>query len=236
MAFPPAMPHGRLREVFSDIYFVTGTTTPSFLGRRWQFSRNMVVVREGAALTLVNSVRLDERGLAELDALGAVRHVVKLGAFHGMDDAFYVDRYGAKLWALPGATHESGRATDHELGAALPFAGATLFQFETVTAPEGVIVLAREGGVLISCDSLQNWCAPDAYFDASSAEKMTEMGFIRPANIGPGWKLGSNVKPEDFVRLKRIAFKHLLPAHGEPLLGDADVRFAATFADQMGVR
>ena len=37
-------------------------------------------MREDGALTLVNSVRLDDAGLAALDALGKVTNVVRLGA------------------------------------------------------------------------------------------------------------------------------------------------------------
>src|SRR5262245_22869612 len=113
--FVPAMPHGAIEEVFPDTFFVQGTTRPNFNGLNWQFSRNMTILREGEALTLVNSVRLDDAGLAALERLGRVTNLVKIGAFHGYDDPFYVDRYRPRLWALPGATHEGGLKTDVEL-------------------------------------------------------------------------------------------------------------------------
>ena len=132
--FVPVMPHGDLAEVFPDIFFVTGTTRPKFGDQQWQFSRNMTVVRDGEALTLINTVRLDDAGLSALDALGTVANVVKIGAFHGYDDPFYLDRYKqAKRWALPGMQHETGRATDIELvvGGDMPFSACSLFVFET---------------------------------------------------------------------------------------------------------
>lgn len=229
--FPPAMPHGDLREIFPDVFFVTGTSRPHFQGMDWQFSRNMIVVRERRSLTLINTVRLDDGGLARLDALGEVQNVVKLGAFHGIDDGFYLDRHGAALWALPGMMHESGRQTDHELvpGGAMPFGGCSLFAFETSSAPEGLLLLDRAGGVLVSCDSLQNWREADEYFSDDSRAKMTALGFIKPANVGPGWRQGTNVKAADFDRLRALAFRHLLPAHGEPLLDDAHAQLSATF-------
>ena len=95
MTHAPALPHGSLAQVFDDVWFVTGTSRPTFMGMQWQYSRNMTVVRTGDELTLVNTVRLDDAGLTALDRLGRVRHVIKLGAFHGMDDAFYLDRNGA---------------------------------------------------------------------------------------------------------------------------------------------
>jgi len=234
--FTPQMPHGELLEIFSGIHFVTGTTRPFFEGRNWQFSRNMTVVREGDALTLINTVRLDDAGLAALDRLGEVKNVVKIGSFHGYDDAFYVDRYGAKLWALAGMEHESGLPTKGELGAeSMPFTGAKLFVFETAKMPEGLLLIEREGGIVVSCDSLQNWAEADRFFDGETAKIMTEIGFIKAANVGPGWARFAEPKASDFERVLALPFKHLLSAHGSPLVGDAKERFAATFRELYGV-
>ena len=75
--FPPAAPHGPLVEVFPDLFLVTGTMKlPGVMPVR--FSRNMTVVREGERLVLVNTVRLDEAGLAALDKLGKVTDVVRI--------------------------------------------------------------------------------------------------------------------------------------------------------------
>src|SRR6266516_2467224 len=62
----------------------------------------------GNALTLINSIRLDDAGLAQLDALGLVAHVVKIGSIHGRDDAFYKAHYGATFWAAPVRRYASG--------------------------------------------------------------------------------------------------------------------------------
>ena len=134
--FPPALPHGELREVLPNTFLVTGTVRlPGAMPVR--FSRNMTVVRDGERLVLVNSVRLDEAGLAALDRLGKVTDVVRLAGFHGMDDPFYKDRYGAKVWALRGQRYTSGFAPggepyfapDVEMDArtTLPLEGARLY-------------------------------------------------------------------------------------------------------------
>lgn len=228
----PAKPHGPVEEIAADIFFVTGTSTPEFGGHRWQYSRNMTVLRQGGALTLVNTVRLDDAGLAALDGLGKVEHVVKLGAFHGMDDAFYVERYGARQWALAGMQHEGGHATDQllEPGGPMPIDGCSLFAFETSTLPEGLLLLDRDGGVLVSCDSLQNWTGPDRFFSAESAERMAKDGWFRPANIGPGWRAFCTPERSDLERVLELRFRHLLPAHGTPIRGDAHEQVAATLA------
>ena len=71
----------------------------------------MVIIRNGNELSLINTVRLNEEGLAVLDALGTVKNVIRIGAFHGRDDGFYLERYQAKLWALKGMKSEG----DHEM-------------------------------------------------------------------------------------------------------------------------
>lgn len=235
--FKPVMPHGDIETIFPDTFFVTGTTRPEYMGQTWQFSRNMTIVRDGSALTLINSVRLDDAGLARLDELGKVAHIVKLGAFHGMDDAFYCDRYGAKQWALSGMQHEADHGTDQELapGGPTPFSGCSVFVYETSDTPEGLLLIDREGGILVSCDSIQNWAEVDRFFNDDSAQKMTSFGFIKAANVGPGWRQSANPEASDFARIKSLPFRHLLPAHGTPLRDKAKEALSATFAELFDV-
>ncbi len=81
----------------------------------------MVILRHGGELTVINSVRLDAEGESALDALGKVTHVMKIG-FHGMDDAYYVDRYEAKMWTVgDGSLSEDSQ---------LPFPDARVFMFK----------------------------------------------------------------------------------------------------------
>src|SRR5689334_4704904 len=87
--YSPAWPHGTIQVAFPDIFFVIGTNKTRHDGVEIQTSRTMVVVREDGALTLLNTVRLSEEGLRDLEALGEVRHLIRLGAFHGRDDPFY---------------------------------------------------------------------------------------------------------------------------------------------------
>src|SRR5262249_16450451 len=100
----------------------------------------MTVLRQNGELALLNTVRLSDEGLRELDALGRVRHVMRLGAFHGRDDQFYRDRYGATLWALPRTAAHDGQSADRELAAGelLPVEGI-VFVFTTSRLPEAAI-------------------------------------------------------------------------------------------------
>jgi hypothetical protein len=235
--FPPALSHGNIEEVFPDLFFVSGAMETVLQDIDWKFSRNMIVVRDGERLIIVNSVRLDETGLAELDRLGRVTDVVRLGALHGRDDPFYVDRYGADYWAMPGMEHETGLKATRTLTpeGPLPISDASLFDFRTTQIPEGILRIDRAGGILIACDALQNWLAPDEHFSDSSRELMQQMGFFTPANLGPVWVQRATPQGEDFTRLKALSFKHALCGHGEPLRDTAHEDYSATFNRQFGV-
>jgi hypothetical protein len=228
--FPPALPHGAIEEVFPDVFFVSGAMETVLQGMDWKFSRNMTVVRDGERLIIVNSVRLGEEGLAQLDKLGKVTDVVRLGSLHGRDDPFYVDRYDAEYWAMPGMEHETGlKATRTLTPDALPISDASVFEFNTTKIPEGILHIDRAGGILIACDALQNWLAPDEFFSDSSRDLMQNMGFFTPANLGPVWVQAATPAGDDFARLKQLSFKHALCGHGEPLRDTAHADYTATF-------
>ena len=236
-SFAEALPHGRLEEVFPDVFFVTGTMKTVLMGGNWHFSRNMTVVRDGGELTLINAVRLDQAGLAELEALGPVKHLVRVGSLHGRDDAFYKARYGATYWALDGMQHEAGLAPDRllETGGAMPLAGADVFIFGTTKLPECILRIDREGGILVACDSLQNWLAPDDYFSDESRKMMTDMGFFQKANLGPVWMQVNEPKADDFVRLAALHYKHVLCGHGAPLRDNAKEAYGERFRQAFGI-
>ncbi len=233
--FPAAMNHGTIEEVFPDVFFVTGTMRGEFFGSMWQFSRNMIIVREDGNLSLINAVRLNDDGLASLEGLGTVTNVVRIGSMHGHDDAFYIDRYKATYWGMPGMPE--GPTVDKQLsvGGELPFANASLFEFKTTKIPESIIRLEREGGIMIACDSLQNWEEPNEFFLDETVETMRGMGFFTKANLGPAWMHVNEPGADDFVRLKEVSFKHALCGHGSPLRDTAQQDYHATFARMFNV-
>jgi hypothetical protein len=228
--YHPVMPHGPIQEVFPDVFHVTGTMRAEFFGSMWQFNRNMTIVRDGRDLTLINTVRLDDTGLAALEALGTVKNVVRIGDMHGVDDRFYVDRYHATFWALPNMRIGEGLTVDRTLSESgeMPFSHCSVFEFKTTARPECILRLDREGGIMIACDSLQNWVAPDELFDDETVEKMKNIGFFTPTSLGLAWLQESQPKPDDFVRLKAVPFRHALCGHGAPAR-DSMAGFHAAF-------
>jgi hypothetical protein len=218
MAFRPAMPHGPITEVFDDVFMVTG-------GFRFapglSISRNMTIVRENGELTLINSVRLTDEGEQELDKLGKVKNLVRIGFFHGADDPYYLDRYKPSLWAPKGIEHARGVKPEQELTPwSTPIGGAKVFMFERGKDTEALFILDRNGGVMVSCDSFQNWTSfAECSFLGSLMMRSMRFG---PTMIGPMWikRMGREVKA-DFDRLADHSFKHLVPGHGTVLKNQA---------------
>ncbi len=232
--FPPVLPHGEIEEVLPGLFQVKGTI--ALPGAPVKFSRNMTIVREGERLVLVNTVRLDDAGLAKLDALGKVTDVIRLAGNHGSDDPFYADRYGAKVWAVKGMRYTAGFDTKSETTyfdghveldetSALPLEGAKLYVIHS-SPPEALLLLEREGGVCIAGDCLQNWGAPDAYFNLLARVMMRVMGFVKPYNVGPGWLKQCKPPKDELAGVAKLAFEHVLPAHGSPVIGGARAKFA----------
>jgi hypothetical protein len=214
-----------------------GTNITTHEGTELQHSCNMVVVKNANELTLINTVRLNDKGLAALDKLGEVTNVVRIGAFHGRHDAFYLDKYQAKLWALKGVKHDNHKLTDIELipNGKMPFPDCALFVFETSTHPEAILHINREGGILITCDSVKNWTTVDGFFSEQTGKLYTKLGFIGSATISKIWQQACHIQAQDFARLKLLTFKHLLSAHGEPLLNNADEKLSSTIKQEFKI-
>jgi hypothetical protein len=228
--YPAVMPHGPIELVANDVFWVRGSVR---LGPGLRITRNMAIVRSGGELTLFHAVRLSPEGEAELAKLGTVKNVVKLAKFHGMDDAYYLDRFGATYWALPGGARDEDPVVQQELSDGnLPIDEAELFSFRDAKEKEAALLVKRGDGILITGDAVQNW--PDSAGCSPPAKLVTRlMGFLkRPAQIGPPWR--KMMTPEDgtlqpdFERLANLDFAHIVPVHGSPLMNTAKQDLRAT--------
>ncbi|MBW2244880.1 MAG: hypothetical protein JRH01_23105 [Deltaproteobacteria bacterium] len=227
---PAAMPHGPIEEIADGVFWVQGSIQ---LAPGMRLSRNMVIVRSGNDLTVASPVRLSEDGETELEKLGSVRHAVKLGVFHGVDDAYYLERFGATYWALPDGARPQDPTPQQVLRPdSLPIPDAELFEYQDSKEKEGALLIRRAGGILISCDAVQNW--PDTKGCSLPAKLAAHLiGFRRRrAQIGPPWlkKMtpdGGSLKA-DFERLAKLDFAHLIGAHGAPLRDTAREDLQAT--------
>lgn len=215
MSFAPVYPHGSPQQIADDVFVVRGSIKLNPLVR---ISRNMVVVRHAGELTLVNPVRMNDSGLAELDALGKVTHLLRLGAFHGIDDPFYMQRYHPTFWSQTGGTTYTEPNIDRELtaGCELPFPDAQFFAFEGTGQPEGAVVI-NTGGILLTTDAIQHY-GDFSYCNLLARMMLPFLGFSKTTLIGPIWlKLmtpeGGSLK-DNFTRLLALSFDSVIAAHG----------------------
>ncbi len=229
--FPPALPHGPIEEVFPNVFVVRGSIKMAPLVT---VCRNMIVVRDGTELTLYNAVRLSETGEKELLALGEVTHLGRIGAFHTIDEPYYMDRFKPTYWAQEGQRKLAGACENISEGDAAP-GGGTFFEFRDITWPESAVLLSKHGGVLITCDSVQNFvdltgCSPVGKF----VTKM--MGFQHPSHVGKPWRKemgkshGVGALRANFERLLEKDFSHLASGHGPVSRDHAKTNLAKTLA------
>ena len=218
-----SLAHGPIKNVFPNVFMVTGTNITNHDGIELQHSRNMIIYKEGDKLTLINSVRLSDAGLSALEKLGKITHIVRIGAFHGRDDAFYKNRYQAKLWALEGMHDDNNAQIDFILkpNAISPFEHCEAYPFNSSKFPEAVIHIDEHDGILITCDSVKNWAEPDEFFSKETASLYKKLGFLRKASIADVWINATQTKKTDFDDILTLPFQHLLSAHGEALIADA---------------
>ena len=198
--------HGKIQQVFDDVFIVRGRmpSTPSrplFEKLFLYYSRTMTIVRHHSdngepELTLFNTVRLNDHALADLAKLGCVKHVVRLGSFHGVDDAFYINQFQATYWVVDGMSHADGLrvtpevlCTDAQGG--LPIPGSNLFNFEELLYPEAIYLLAatqNRPAIAITTDSIQNHTG---IFDIDNSPLVSlgiwRIGLVGEARLGPIW-------------------------------------------------
>lgn len=219
---PAALPHGAIQALGDDVFYVIGSNVIVHDGMRIQASRTMTIIREHGELTLVNTMRLNDQGLRALEQLGRIKHVIRLGAFHGRDDAFYQQAYGATLWSFPEMERSHGEIVNRDLNQKqLPLGHARIIAFTSTTFKEAVLILKRRGGILISCDSIKNWQTQDAFFDDTTFAMMKTSGSIGTAVVDKTWLSAMNPSKSELSALADENFSILISAHGMPLTNEA---------------
>ncbi|MBM88121.1 MAG: hypothetical protein CMQ41_07040 [Gammaproteobacteria bacterium] len=209
-------PHGDLEEIGSDVFMIRGSIKVNPIMR---ISRNMGIIRENNAITLVNPIRLNHSVESKLKSLGEVKNLVRLGAFHGVDDPYYADKFKAQFWCQQGGTSYTEPTIDIEIGMGglTPVDESEFFHFRRTIQPESALLLKRDDGILFTCDSIQHY-SDYSYSNWLARLVMPHIGFPKTTMIGPFWlKLmtpsGVSLVGE-FKRLLELRFDSLLSAHG----------------------
>ncbi len=233
--YPPAYPHDDIKPLYSGVYLLRGSIK---MGPGMRMNRNMVILKHDNELALINPVRMNDKALASLDALGSVKHILRLGDFHGLDDAFYLDRYHCEFWAQPGQTTYTTPHPSQLIASdtASPFPNSEFFVFESAQYPEAALLL-RDHKLLITTDSVQ-YHADWRYFSGFTKLAFKLLGFKIGINIGPPWlkrvtPTGGSIS-KDFDRLLSLDFNALIAAHGIQLPSDAKQALAADVSSVFG--
>ena len=231
MAYAPVYPHDPVEEIASDVFMVSGSIRMNPVIR---ITRNMAVIRQDNELTLIDPIRLNDEGERQLRDLGTVKRIIRLGCFHGVDDPYYVDTFGAELWSQAGGTTYTAPAITKALTeeSELPFADAELFCFKGLKQPEAVLLLEKDGGILFTCDAIQHY-GNYGRSNLPARIMMPLIGFPKMTLIGPIWLKvltpeGGSLKSE-FERLLTLEFDNLLSAHGSYLRGGAHAAVEVAF-------
>lgn len=226
--YPPAYPHDEIASLYPNVYLLHGSIK---MGPGMRMNRNMIILKNGDELVLINPVRMSNEGLSKLDSLGTVKHILRLGDFHGLDDAFYIDRYNCQFWAQDGqSTYQTPKPTNL-ISAAVesPVPNSEFFIFESAEYPEAALLMS-DHKLLITTDSVQ-YHADWSYFSWFTKVVFKLLGFKIGINIGPPWlkrvtPKGGSLK-NDFEKLLNLDFDSIVGAHGLQLKSGAKASLKA---------
>ncbi|HZR36917.1 MAG TPA: hypothetical protein VFA75_16220 [Nevskia sp.] len=232
---PPADFHLPLRECFPGVWLASSRIAMRVPpGLKITFSRNMVAVLADEGWVLLNPVRLSAEGEAKLLARAPIKHAVRLGTFHGRDDAYYAERFGAQFWSVPGKCSYPELPGSRAIaeGGPLPIADAKAVVYSGGLLAECAVYLPRHR-LLVTCDSVQNY-DNDPLISPLGRLMMRPLGFFTPCVIGPIWlkqttPRGGSLRA-DFERVLALDFDHLIGGHGTPKIGGAREALARNVA------
>jgi hypothetical protein len=106
----------------------------------------------------------------------------------------------------------------------LPVADAEFIEITSSTPKESVVLLKREGGIVIPADCFQN-VDPDRPAPFLVKFMMRRGGFLRRHNIGPGWYRVAQPDINEVAAILDRKFEHVLPSHGDPVIGNAAAQY-----------
>ena len=105
--------------------------------------------------------------------------------------------------------------------------------FQSSRLPEALLVMDRDGGILVAADALHNTPAPDEFVSWLARLVMNRAGFSVAYNVGPGWLRSCSPTVEDLRTILNLEFEHVLPGYGNPVIGDAKAKYRPTLEGEL---
>lgn len=222
--FPAVQEQDPIEEVLPDLFLVRGSTS---VAPGLRISRNMVVFRDGEELTLVGPVRMPAEAEQHLETLGRVARILRIGPFHGMDDAYTLSRFGGELWSLRGTNAIHTDPAPHVVFDAddpSPLSDTELVKIEGLVIAEAALLWKRHGGVLLTADALQHY-GDWRHFNLPSRWFHRAVGFGAGTIVGPMWHRflcrDDDATQKTFAALLEKGFEHAVGLHGSFVRGSA---------------
>jgi len=214
------LPHQKIQKNYENIYSLIGSMQ---LFGIFKYSRNMVILKDGDKLCLVNPVRLNQKEEKKLLEMGKIYSILKLGRLHSVDVPYYMDQFSPKLWASSRDSflkqYDYGIDIDLEKATSIPFLDIQIYNLKTSKENEAVAYLPQDNGVLLACDALVNMKKIDPM--ANWLVRTLSKILPEPTYIGPNWFKVMKPKKIDFDNILKFEFENMIPAHGEILSNKA---------------
>ncbi|MEZ4741138.1 MAG: hypothetical protein R3B45_01595 [Bdellovibrionota bacterium] len=211
------LPHGPLKEVLPNVFTVTGLMRIYGL---FQYSRAMTILNENGTLAIINPVRVEEDLLNKIQKLGQIKYLLKIGQLHNVDVPFYMDKFSLELWINRNdpSVDESYSTRYFDDVDEIPILRCKVRTIRGSEIKESILVTPGDGGCLHSCDAFVNMGSdPNHNWLTSKLSKFLP----DPTYIGPNWIKMAKPPEASLKFVLDFDFENFIPAHGEPIIGNA---------------
>jgi hypothetical protein len=232
-SYPPPLGNGPIVQVpgKENLYFAAGKFK---IGMGLVIGRTMTVLKTDDGLVIFNSVRLDEAEEKRLLAMGPIKAVCCICNHHGIDDPYYVNKFGAKYWqghsASPTGDENTAYPTPKDIKAEsciqeIPVSDAQIIPIEGVDKSKvsEVSIFLPAMKTLLCCDIIQNYepfqKGEDVGLGLIGPTLCKLLGFKGAMCTPPMYLKAAAQKGSlkvDFERLQALDYDTFVGAHGPP--------------------
>ena len=212
------LPHGELEQLADNLYTVVGTLRMPLA----ETNRRMTIVKlAGNRLAIYSAIALDERRMAQLEALGKPTFLIVPSAIHRLDAGPWKKRYpNIEVIAPAGATETIGEVV--EIDATALDLGDPHVKLDVVPGTK-----RRELAMIVETSTGRTLVVNDLIFNMPAYKGLVRFG-LKVLGFGPGHpsipKLVKRklVDNDDQMRAQLRAwaadnFERILVSHGAPI-------------------